>query len=229
MGAALERHRTEKRGTNDVNRQKTVIRPRCEYVQKQKQHSIRTPCFSATFQNSDENEKTLDHDPNPDADPEPDVAIKDIVTSFAVKDAKKTENSVLERDVHEREIAAHEAPNSITNQTPSIDLVHEESVAQETPSGAAHRTASNVSSGRTEKPPRSPPRTVEVPDLPMDAYSAVVSAQYELYSCGCSAPEECVQCTLRRPADKFCAIVAERDDFLKIATGFWARARIRFK
>ncbi|KAJ7896805.1 hypothetical protein B0H13DRAFT_2033627 [Mycena leptocephala] len=133
---------------HDVNRQKIVIWPRCkEYVQKQKQHSIRTPCFSTTFQNSDENEKTLDHDPNPDADPEPDVAIKDIVTSFAVKDAKKTENSVLERDVHEREIAAHEAPNSITNQIPSVDLVHEESVAQETPGGAAHRTASNGTSG----------------------------------------------------------------------------------
>ncbi|KAJ7879124.1 hypothetical protein B0H13DRAFT_2051604 [Mycena leptocephala] len=116
---------------HDVNRQKIVIRPRCkEYVQKQKQRSIRTlACFSATLQNSDENEKTPDHDPNPDADPESDVAMKDIVTSFAVKDAKKT------------------AP-SITNQAPSIDPVHEEeSDAQETPGRAAHRTSSNGTSG----------------------------------------------------------------------------------
>ncbi|KAJ7739054.1 hypothetical protein DFH07DRAFT_840530 [Mycena maculata] len=74
--------------------------------------------------------------------------------------------------------------------------------------------------GRIQKlsrsPPPSPPRKVHIPDLPVNAPAAVeLALEYELYSCGCSTPSDCRQCTLRRLADKFCAIVAARKEKIR--------------
>ncbi|KAJ7141341.1 hypothetical protein C8R44DRAFT_244871 [Mycena epipterygia] len=71
-----------------------------------------------------------------------------------------------------------------------------------------------VASGRIEKSPRSPPRKVHA-DFPMDAASVVALPHYELYSCGCSSPSQCRQCTLHRLADEFCAIVTARKERIR--------------
>ncbi|KAJ7693438.1 hypothetical protein B0H17DRAFT_1199943 [Mycena rosella] len=76
-----------------------------------------------------------------------------------------------------------------------------------------------LASGRIEKS-RSPPRKV-APDLPKDALSVVelyTNLNYELYTCGCATPSECRQCTLRRLADKFCAIVTARKEKIRAST-----------
>ncbi|KAJ6625749.1 hypothetical protein B0H10DRAFT_2000458 [Mycena sp. CBHHK59/15] len=77
-----------------------------------------------------------------------------------------------------------------------------------------HKLRSRVVSGRIEKPARVPSQIqTRKPDLPVDASSMVtVVAHLELYSCGCATPAQCRQCTLRRLADKFCAIVAARKE-----------------
>ncbi|KAJ6494951.1 hypothetical protein DFH09DRAFT_351405 [Mycena vulgaris] len=105
---------------------------------------------------------------------------------------------------------------SITSsETPSTDATPPPANSRARPNPPTMPRAM-VMSGRIEKPARSPPRKVQpdAPDLPVDAVS-IVAAHYELYSCGCANPSQCRQCTLRRLADKFCAIVTARKERIR--------------
>ncbi|KAJ6594375.1 hypothetical protein B0H19DRAFT_1095218 [Mycena capillaripes] len=178
---------------HDAHREKIVIRPRCkEYVQKQKQRSIRTlACFTPALAKSNEKSPSL----------EPEVAVKDVVVLPAKIKLKTTPTRPGK--------APPAAPRAMAKAAPVMPRMAPPMMPR-----ALTKPRATVSSGRIEKPPKSPPRKFQMPDLPMDAFS-VVAVRYELYSCGCSTPSQCQQCTLRRLADKFCAIVSARKEKIR--------------
>ncbi|KAJ7680748.1 hypothetical protein DFH06DRAFT_428237 [Mycena polygramma] len=195
---------------HDMKREKIVIRPRCKvYAQKQKARSIRTlACFmpAVTTPNAE------------DATPEPEEVTKGVVvrpvkkvSPLKPRPAPPTQPRAMSMSANAK--APPKEPRSLTSSTTP------NATAQMMPR-ALTKSRATVASGRIEKPSRSPPRMVQVADLPMNVlsvasevqYDFYSEVQYELYSCGCSTPSECQQCTLRRLADKFCAIVSARKD-----------------
>ncbi|KAF7357773.1 hypothetical protein MVEN_00823300 [Mycena venus] len=185
--------RTDTKILSNVNREKIVIgfRPRCkEYVEKQKQKppTLRAlACFSASVLKPNEEESA----------PESDVAMTDAGAVVAAK-APSTKALWLPepRNSKKRTPTKPRALSFVNTKTPPIKP---RAVAPLLPI----KPRSTVSSGRIEKPARSSPRKVQASDPPF----VVPIAPYELYSCGCSTPSDCQICTLRRLADKFCAIV----------------------
>jgi len=198
----------------DENREKIVIQTRCkEYVEKQKQkpRSLRTlACFAAPLKSNEESAS-----PNT----QPDVTMADAVV--APVDAKAPSTRALwlpeplPRPLPRKPKKLKAAPPT-EPKAMSIDPKSPPTKPRAAPPLMPRTLRPTVSSGRIEKLPRSPPRKVQLPDLPMDAPSVVAIAPYELYSCGCSMPSDCQICTLRRLADKFCAIVTARKELLRL-------------
>jgi hypothetical protein len=192
-------HRTNFKILSDTNREKIVIRPRCkEYVEKQKQKpfSIRTlACFSTSLKFNEERH----------ASPEshPDVEMKDATIPPVTPKAPASK------------ISSPKAKALAKPKTPTQPRVMcMDTKAPPRPPApliprALTKSRPTILSGRIEKPPKSPPRPVQLPNLPIDASSVIAIAPYELYSCGCSAPSACQSCTLRRLVDKYaCFIVS---------------------
>ncbi|KAJ7497737.1 hypothetical protein FB451DRAFT_1212575 [Mycena latifolia] len=193
---------------HDANRKKIaiVIRPRCkEYVLKQR--SIRTlSCFASPIPKSKSD--SPHHDPC-------DTPIPDAETTL--QDAKSAPSMTQK---YLQSAAKKQLPSPAQKHLPPLA---KKPLPIRPRAPPTKPRAMVVASGRIEKP-RSPPRKIQrdAPDLPMDAPS-VVAAQYELYSCGCSNPSQCRQCTLRRLADKFCAIVtARKEKLLREACGMYS-------
>lgn len=180
---------------HDANRKKIaiVIQPRCkEYVLKQRSlHTL--SCFSASSKAKHISRGADPRDTADDATAEPSASIvvkPSLSPTRRITAGAKPLPSVAAGPFFAR-------PRALITKSRPLPT----------------RTRATVASGRIEKP-RTPPRPRDVPDLPMDA-PAVVAARYELYSCGCSDPPQCQQCTLRRLVDKFCAIVTARKEKLR--------------
>ncbi|KAJ7719455.1 hypothetical protein B0H16DRAFT_1606846, partial [Mycena metata] len=207
---------------HDENREKIVIRPRCkEYVQKQRTFPTLS-CFSATPQKGE----------SPDA-PEPQLyvvlgeagvagpstaKVSPLPKSGASKEASSksktklglatkvssttTHFAFMSGEVVPTTVAKKRTPTKPRNAPPSAPRALRDPL---------FKPRVVVSSGRIEKPsrspPRSPPRTVQPPDLPMYA-TAVVAAVARFYNC-CSTPSGCSQCKLwKLCAYRFCGTIA---------------------
>ncbi|KAJ6489558.1 hypothetical protein C8R47DRAFT_1124731 [Mycena vitilis] len=193
---------------HDMKREKIVIRPRCkEYAQKQKARSIRTlACFTPAVATPNAEDASLELEEVTKG-----VVVRPVKKVCPLKPRPAPPTQPRAMSISTSGKAPPKEPRSLTlSTTPNA-------TAPMVPRALAKPRAT-VASGRIEKPSRSPPRVVQVVDLPMKGLSVASEAQcdyysevqYELYSCGCSTPSECQQCTLRRLADKFCAIVSAR-------------------
>ncbi|KAJ7267583.1 hypothetical protein B0H12DRAFT_116313 [Mycena haematopus] len=183
---------------HDANREKIIIRPRCKaYVEKQKQKplSIRTlACFTPP--------KTKEESVS--SDPQPDVEMDDATLSPSTP---RKVSAVKATELFKPKI------RKCTTRTPPTAPRALMSVKVD---AVPVRSKPTVLSGRIEKPPKTPPRKVELPNLAVDSPSIVDMAAYELYTCGCSAPSDCHICTLRRLFDKFCSIVTARKELIRV-------------
>ncbi|KAJ7761104.1 hypothetical protein B0H16DRAFT_559739 [Mycena metata] len=214
---------------HDENREKIVIRPRCkEYVQKQRTLPTLS-CFSATPQKEE----------RPDA-PEPQLyvvlgeagvagpstaKVSPLPKSGASKQGSSKAKTKLglatkkasSTATHFAFMSGEVAPTTVTEKKTPTKLRNAPPSAPRALRDPLFKPRVVVSSGRIEKPsrspPRSPPRTVQPPDIPMDA-TAVVAAVARFYNC-CSTLSGCSQCKLWRLFDKFCGTIAERREKIR--------------